>query len=170
MSEVLERIVLGRILSPFGLQGWVKVHSESRPIETIGRYRVWQLKLKSGWVDVRVKSFKAQGKGLIAKLEGVNDCNQAEALAGAEIAVAASQLPALPQGEYYWRDLIGMQVVTVEGVALGVVDHLMETGANDVLVLHGERERLVPFLVDQVVLKVDLVERRLTVDWDPDFE
>lgn len=170
MTVLVERIVLGKVLAPFGLQGWVKVHSESRPITDIGRYRVWQLKLKGAWVDMRVKSFKTQGKGLIAKLEGVNDCNQAEALAGAEIAVASSQLPTLAQGEFYWRDLIGMQVLTTEGVALGTVDHLMETGANDVLVIQGERERLVPFIMDQFVLAVDLVERRITVDWDPDFD
>ena len=169
-SKPIDRIVLGRVLSPFGLQGWVKVHSESRPIDDIGRYRVWQLKLKNAWVDMRVKSFKAQGKGLIAKLEGVNDCNQAEALAGAEIAVTSSQLPVLAQDDFYWRDLIGLRVFTKDGVDLGVVDHLMETGANDVLVLSGERERLVPFIMNQFVLAVDLVERRITVDWDPDFE
>jgi len=165
-----ERIVLGKVLAPFGLQGWVKVHSESRPMTDIGRYRVWQLKQKNVWVDVRVKSFKTQGKGLIAKLEGVNDCNQAEALAGAEIAVPISQLPVLTHGDYYWRDLIGMQVFTREGVALGAVDHMMETGANDVLVIQGERERLVPFIMEQFVLAVDLAERRITVDWDPEFE
>ena len=172
MEKMVEQqhIVLGKILAPFGIQGWVKVHSESRPITDIGRYRVWQLRLKDAWVGVKVKSFKTQGKGLIAKLEGVNDCNQAESLVGAAIAVVSSQLPALPQGEFYWRDLIGMQVFTSEGVALGVVDHLMETGANDVLVIQGERERLVPFVMDQFVLAVDLAERRITVDWDPDFD
>jgi len=170
VKALAERIVLGRVLAPFGLQGWVKVHSESRPITEIGRYRVWQLKQSNVWVDVRVKSFKTQGKGLIAKLEGVNDCNQAEALAGVEIAVASSQLPALAQGDFYWRDLLGLRVFTTDGVDLGIVDHLMETGANDVLVICGERERLVPFIMDQFVLAVDLAERRITVDWDPDFE
>jgi len=170
VKALAERIVLGRVLAPFGLQGWVKVHSESRPMTDIGRYRVWQLKKKNVWVDVRVKSFKTQGKGLIAKLEGVNDCSQAEALAGAEIAVTPSQLPALAHGDFYWRDLMGLRVFTTDGVDLGVVDHLMETGANDVLVICGERERLVPFIMDQFVLAVDLAERRITVDWDPDFE
>ncbi len=169
MTEAAERVSLGKVLAAFGIQGWVKIHSESRPMTEIGRYKSWQLKLKDGWTHFRVKSVKVQGKGLIAKLEGVNDRNQAESLAGAEIAVDPTLLPRLPQGEYYWRDLIGMSVVTREGVELGEVDHLLETGANDVLVLKGERERLVPYIVEQVVLEVDLDARRITVDWDPEF-
>ena len=164
-----ERILLGKVLAPFGIQGWVKVHSESRPMANIGRYRVWQLGLKDGWVDVRIKSFKSQGKGLIAKLEGVNERTQAEALVGAAIAVDAAALPKLAEGEFYWRDLIGLRVLTLEGVDLGVVDHLLETGANDVLVVKGERERLLPFVMQQVVHTVDLAQRRMTVDWDPEF-
>ena len=169
MSESVERVLLGKVLAPFGVQGWVKVHSESRPIADIGRYRTWQLKLKDGWVNVRVKAFKTQGKGLIAKLEGVNDRQQAEAMAGVAIAVDSSQLQALPEGEYYWRDLIGLRVLTVDGIDLGVVDHLLETGANDVLVLRGERERLVPLVMGQVVVSVDLAGRQMVVDWDPEF-
>lgn len=169
MTESADRILLGKVLAAFGIQGWVKVHSETRPIDEIGRYRTWQLKLKDGWTDFRVKSVKYQGKGLVAKLEGVNDRNHAESLSGAEIAVDPVRLPRLPEGEYYWRDLIGMQVATKEGVELGEVDHLLETGANDVLVLKGERERLVPFLPGQVVLEVDLAARRMVVDWDPEF-
>ncbi|MEW6764566.1 MAG: ribosome maturation factor RimM [Pseudomonadota bacterium] len=169
MTEAAERVSLGKVLAAFGIQGWVKIHSESRPMADIGRYKSWQLKLKDGWANFRVKSVKVQGKGLIAKLEGVNDRNQAESLAGAEIAVDPALLPRLPQGEYYWRDLIGMQVVTREGVELGKVDHLLETGANDVLVLKGERERLVPYIIDQVVLEIDPEARLITVDWDPEF-
>ncbi len=169
MSESVERVLLGKVLAPFGVQGWLKIHSESRPIADIGRYRTWQLKLGDGWVNVRVKSFKAQGKGLIAKLEGVNDRQQAEAMAGVAIAVDSAQLQALPEGEYYWRDLIGLRVLTVGGLELGVVDHLLETGANDVLVLRGERERLLPWVMGQVVVSVDLAGRQMIVDWDPEF-
>ncbi|MEW6444958.1 MAG: ribosome maturation factor RimM [Pseudomonadota bacterium] len=169
MTEAAQRVSLGKVLAAFGIQGWVKIHSESRPMGDIGRYKSWQLKLANGWTGFRVKAVKAQGKGLIAKLEGINDRNQAEALSGAEIAVDPAQLPRLPQGEYYWRDLIGMSVLTRDGVALGEVDHLLETGANDVLVLKGERERLVPYIVGQVVLEIDLEARRITVDWDPEF-
>lgn len=164
-----DRVLLGKILAPFGVQGWVKVHSESRPIDDIGRYRVWQIKQGNDWVGLKLKSCKAQGKGLIAKLEGVNERGQAEALAGALIAVDAAQLPSLPPGEYYWRDLVGLRVWTVSGVDLGVVDHLLETGANDVLVVQGEREHLIPMVMQQFVLDVDLDACRMTVDWDADF-
>lgn len=169
MAEGSDRVLLGKVLAAFGIQGWVKIHSETRPLDDIGRYKTWQLRGKEGWADFRVKSVKFQGKGLIAKLEGVNDRNQAEALIGAEIAIDPAKLPRLPQGEYYWRDLMGLQVVTREGVNLGVIDHLLETGANDVLVVVGERERLLPFIPDQVVLEVDLAARRMVVDWDPEF-
>lgn len=169
MTKAAERVSLGKVLAAFGIQGWLKIHSESRPMTDIGRYKTWQLKLKDGWVDFRVKSVKVQGKGLIAKLEGVNDRNHAESLAGAEIAVAAELLPRLPKGEFYWRDLIGMQVATREGIELGEVEQMLETGANDVMVLKGERERLVPYIFEQVVLEVDPEARRITVDWDPEF-
>jgi 16S rRNA processing protein RimM len=169
MTESADRVLLGKVLAAFGIQGWVKIHSETRPMNEIGRYKTWQLKLKEGWADFRVKSVRFQGKGLIAKLEGVNDRNHAESLSGAEIAVDPAKLPRLSPGEYYWRDLIGMRVATKEGVSLGEIDHLLETGANDVLVIQGERERLVPFVPDQVVLEVDLEARRMIVDWDPEF-
>lgn len=169
MNEVAERILLGKVLAAFGIQGWVKIHSDSRPIEAIGRYRSWQLQLKDEWIRFRVKSVRTQGKGLIAKLEGVNDRSQAEALAGARIAIDPAQLPKLPEGEYYWRDLLGLNVVTREGMKLGTVEQMLETGANDVMVLKGERERLVPFIPGQVVLEVDLDNGRMVVDWDPDF-
>ncbi len=163
-----ERLLLGRVLAPFGIQGWVKVHSETRPIDAIGRYRTWQLELQEGWAEYGVRAVKFQGKGLVAKLAGVDDRTRAEALSGAGIAIDPSALPAPDEGEYYWRELVGMQVVTREGVELGEVDHLLETGANDVLVLKGERERLLPF-IPQVVLEVDRAARRMIVDWDPAF-
>ncbi|TQV65430.1 MAG: ribosome maturation factor RimM [Halothiobacillaceae bacterium] len=169
MTQAAERVSLGKVLAAFGIQGWLKIHSESRPMMDIGRYKTWQLKLKDGWTDFRVKSVKVQGKGLIAKLDGVSDRNQAEALAGADIAIAPELLPRLPKGEFYWRDLIGMQVVTREGIELGEVEQMLETGANDVMVLKGERERLVPYIFEQVVLEVDPEARRITVDWDPEF-
>jgi 16S rRNA processing protein RimM len=103
------------------------------------------------------------------KLEEVNDRDAAAGLAGAEIAVSRSALPSLGGRELYWVDLVGAEVVTREGVSLGRLDHMMATGANDVMVVKGERERLIPFLEDQVVTDVDLAAQRITVDWDPQF-
>jgi 16S rRNA processing protein RimM len=110
----------------------------------------------------------ASGDGLAAKLAGLEDRDAALRLKGLQIAVPRAALPPTQSNEYYWTDLLGMQVVTVQGVSLGTVDQMMETGANDVMVVAGERERLIPFIGD-VVKTVDLAARLITVDWDPEF-
>ena len=111
-----------------------------------------------------------QGNNVVAELDGVLDRDTALELMGWDIFIRKEQLPKPQPGEYYWTDLIGLDVVTVEGVKLGKVDHLMETGANDVLVvIDDEIERLIPFLQQQTVLKIDLATRSMVVDWDPDF-
>lgn len=106
----------------------------------------------------------------MAELEGVSDRDAAQDLMGWEILIHKQQLPKADPGEYYWADLVGLNVETETGIQLGVVDHLLETGANDVLVvLDGETERLIPFLQQQTVLKIDLEAGLMLVDWDPDF-
>ena len=176
MSATREDIVLGRITSAFGVQGWVKVFSYTDPVENVLDYPTWTLRLKDGSTrDVLLVKGRRQGPGLVACLEGVNDRDQALALSDAEIRVPISTLPALKPGEFYWHQLEGLQVETVEGESLGCVDHLIETGSNDVLVVKGfptsrdQRERLIPYLPDQVVKRVDLAAKRLVVDWDPEF-
>ena len=106
---------------------------------------------------------------MIARLAGCESRDQAQALMGCEIAIRRDQLPVTAPGEYYWRDLQGLTVVTIEGELLGTVDHLIETGANDVLVVKGDRERLIPFVLNQVIVNVDLDKREIRVDWDKDF-
>jgi 16S rRNA processing protein RimM len=106
---------------------------------------------------------------VIAHLAGCENRDQAQALMGCEIAIRRDQLPDAAPGEYYWRDLQGLTVVTIEGELLGTVDHLIETGANDVLVVKGDRERLIPFVLNQVIVNVDLDKQELRVDWDKDF-
>jgi 16S rRNA processing protein RimM len=168
-AEQPERVLLGRIVGVHGLKGWVKVHSWTRPPEGIFDYSRWLLKRGSDWQPLELEDARRQGKRLIAKLAGVDDRDAAQALMQAEVAVLRSDLPPLDQDEYYWSDLIGLEVVTVNGVNLGRVDHLLETGANDVLVVKGERERLIPFVADTVVDAVDLDGGVIRVDWDPDF-
>ena len=118
---------------------------------------------------VEVVAGNLQGGGIIAQIKGVDDRNQAETLIGSEIFIRREQLPATAEGEYYWSDLIGLEVVTTEGMALGVVDSLLETGANDVLIVKGERERAVPFIQGRTIVKIDSEVGRIVVDWDPDF-
>lgn len=162
-------IIMGKIAGAYGVKGWVKVLSFTDPPEKILRYRPWQL-IKNGQPQIiKVKSGKPHGKTLVAWLDGIDDRNQAELLNGYEIAVEREQLPKLDNNEYYWSDLIGLKVINLQGIEFGTVTALVETGANDVLVVQGERERLVPWIIEQVIISVSLEDKLLTVDWDADF-
>jgi len=162
-------VVVGRISGVYGVRGWVRVRSYTEPRENILRYSPWLLKSSDGWRSCALEEGRPHGKGIVVRLAGYEDRERAAALIGVEVAVRREQLPPLPAGEYYWADLIGLEVVTREGVSLGRIDHLLETGANDVLVVQGERERLIPYLPEQVVLGVDLDGGVMRVDWDPEF-
>jgi 16S rRNA processing protein RimM len=163
-------VTLGHVTGAHGLQGWIKVHSDTSPRENITTYRRLLLNQGDGWQGWELSSGRRQGKNVVLKLKGCNDRNTAEALAGARIAIQRDQLPELQASdEFYWADLEGLAVETLGGEKLGSVDHLFETGANDVLVVKGDRERLIPFIWAQVVREVDLDGCRMVVDWDPDF-
>lgn len=162
-------VVLGKTSGAFGIKGWVKVFSYTSPPEQIFDYRQWYIKQSGQWNPVKLKSGRPQGKGLIAQIDGIADRNAAEALGRCEIAIMRDQLPKLRENEFYWSDLIGMQVVDTKGKSFGKVKALIETGANDVLVVNGDEERLVPWIWDQVIQSVSLQEKLITVDWDPDF-
>ncbi|MGM0563290.1 MAG: ribosome maturation factor RimM [Pseudomonadota bacterium] len=163
-----DKLVVGKLGGPHGVRGWIKVLSYTDPRENLFDYAPWQLERDGQWRHFEVEAGKPQGKGWIVKLVGVDDRNAAEALIHCRIAIEERQLPELDEGEYYWRDLIGLTVVTEGGQALGEVSGLMETGANDVLVVRGERQRLVPY-IDPVVRSIDLERREIRVDWDPEF-
>lgn len=160
---------MGHVAGVYGVRGWIKVISDAEPRERLLEYSPWLLKVGNEWKAYMPLDGSLHGKGLVARLEGVGDREQAEALRGARIAVERTQLEPLPAGEYYWADLLGLRVVTNEGAELGRVIRLLETGANDVLVVQGERERLIPFLRPQVVSAIDLTAGTLVVDWDPEF-
>lgn len=163
-------IVLGHINGLHGVRGWVKVFSHTQPKENILSYRIWHLKRNGQWVATELLNGRPQGKGIVAHLKGCDDRDQAAAMMKTEIAIRRDQLPETAPDEYYWADLQGLKVVNTEGVELGVVDHLMETGANDVLVVRdGKAERLIPYVSGQYVVDVSLEEGVITVDWDPEF-
>lgn len=164
-------VLLGRIVGVFGIKGWVKLESDTRPRKAIFDYSPWQLGLSTGWEEIAVKAGEAQGKGLIAKLEGIDDRDAAQALTGVWIAIPREALPAPGTGEVYWTDLVGCRVENLAGIGFGEITGLMETGANDVLVVAdhpGQRERLVPY-IDDVIIDVDLEHKRVKVDWDENF-
>jgi 16S rRNA processing protein RimM len=163
------QIFLGKINGLYGIQGWVKVFSYTDPLTNIFNYSSWQLCQQGRWQTVAVHEGQVQGRGLIARLAGCHTRDEAARFIGAEIAVDRAQLPPLAEGEYYWADLLGLKVFNQQGVFLGEVDYLLETGAHDVLVLKGETERLIPFVLEHIVLAVDLTQKILRVDWDEDF-
>lgn len=160
-------VVVGRIGGAHGVRGGVHVTSATQPPDNILHYRPWWIDAGAGFRPVSVTSIKGHGDGFVATIEGVDDRDGAERLRGSEIAVPRSVLPALdPDREYYWQDLVGLDVIDQHGASLGPVRELMETGANDVLVIGeaGTRPVLVPF-VEGVVLTVDLEGGRIHIDW-----
>jgi 16S rRNA processing protein RimM len=162
-------VPVGRVVGAYGVLGWLRVVSDCDPPANLLSYSPWFVAGAGGCSARRVEDGRPHGKGVVARIEGCASREQAQAMAGATVAVRRGQLPPLPDREYYWVDLIGMRVVTQEGTDLGEVRGLLQTGANDVLVVQGERERLVPFVLDAVVLEVDPAGRRIRVDWDPTF-
>lgn len=169
MNRPARRIVVGRVGSAHGVHGWVRVWSYTNPEGNLLDYSPWQLKRAGACSLVQVVQGRMYGKRMVVKLAGYDDRQTAESLLGAEILVERQQLPALAAREYYWADLLGARVVNGSGVELGRVVGLLSTGANDVLRIQGDRDRLIPFLLDDVIREVDLEQRTIRVDWEPDF-
>jgi 16S rRNA processing protein RimM len=165
------RVLIGRIVGLYGVQGWLKIESWAEPRTRIFDYQPWLLGAAPGAEqEITGATGRTQGKGMVAQLPGVDTREQAAALVGTDIYVAREQLPAPVKDEYYWVDLEGLEVVTTLDVSLGRVSHLFATGANDVVVVRdGARERLVPFIQGSYVRSVDLSAGRMVVDWDPEF-
>lgn len=179
-DSAAERVPLGRITAAVGLKGWVKVHSDTEPRVGIVRFDHWLLSApgRSDGSERRIAVLEGreQGKTIVARLEGIEDRDAAQALAGQQIAVLRDMLPPLDGEAVYWADLIGMEVLTVAGLRIGVVTRLFQTGANDVVVVADERpgskagaEVLVPWIRPDVIVAVERDARRVIVDWDPDF-
>lgn len=188
-GPALEILTVGHVGRPFGVRGWVHVHSAMEPPGVLAQQSVWRIakmdragvggpRFKSGterelppqpWTRHRVHEARGHGQGIVARIDGCRSREDAEEYRGCAIGLPRAELPAPAADEYYWMDLIGAAVVTQAGVPLGSVKGFMETGANDVMVVDGERERLIPFLLNATVSEVDLIRKRLVVDWDPDF-
>ena len=162
-------VELGLVVGVFGLKGWVKVRSHTDPAAAILDYKPWFLASAAGW-QARPR---LEGRGHGAKIEvrfaGCERPEDAAALVGRALAVPRDQLPEPQEGGHYWFDLIGMEVVNRQGERLGRVERLLATGANDVLVVRGERERLLPWRLGEVITEVDRGGRRLLVDWQLDY-
>ena len=165
-----KRLLLGCVVGAFGVRGQVKIESWTEPRSAIFRYQPWTLRDAAGsereLTGVRGRDM---GKHLVAEFPGVEDRDAVEAMRGTEIYVPRSALPPPKPGEYYWVDLEGLRVVNVDGTDYGTVSHLFSTGANDVLVAKGDRDRLIPFIEPDFVKSVDFDAGVVAVDWDPEF-
>jgi len=179
-----DTLVVGKIVACFGIKGWVKVHSYTEPVENILSFGNCTISRRAGQESIEFDAGHRQGKGLVAHIKGVDDRNVAESYKGLEIVAAASELPRLGEGEFYWRQLQGLQVWCSDRASetggdklalLGTVSHLIDTGVNDVLVVKAcvgsidQNERLIPYLVDDVITEVDLEKAVIEIDWFLDF-
>jgi len=167
-------VELGKLVGVWGVKGWVKLHSYTRNRADISQYKTWYLQKARSKADpapIKVLSCREQGQGIVAQLDGVNDRDQAMAMSGQVIFVKQSDLPGLPEGEFYWQQLIGLMVKN-EVSTIGEVHSILETGANDVLVCknaeEGKADVLIPY-TDEVVLEIDVEAGTMLVDWDPAF-
>ncbi len=171
-----KEVILGKVGAVYGIKGWLKVHSFTGDPEAILDYFPWSLKLGNKIQSVEITDWRKHNNGLIVKIAHVDDRDGAQAFVGSEILTNETSLPELLGNDFYWRDLIGMSVVTTNGYDLGTVSDMMETGANDVLVVKAnlndgfsKKERLVPYLFEQVIKSVSLENKQICVDWDPGF-
>ena len=168
--------VVGKLGSTYGIRGWLRIYSSTEQAESIFEYRPWFLKIKGEWQPTELENWRHHNHEIIVKLKDVDDREAAQTLANVEIGVDLSVFTELEEGDYYWHDLIGCSVVNLEGYTMGTVTEMMETGSNDVLVVKantkdafGKQERLIPFLYEQVVKRVDLTTKTIEVDWDAGF-
>jgi 16S rRNA processing protein RimM len=173
MSQASDTLIVGKIGAPYGVKGWVKINSYTDESTGIFDYAPWKL---SDGKTYQVEQWRYSGKALVAKIDGIETRDDAERIKNCDVSISAEQLPALEGDDFYWRDLIGMQVETLEGYGLGTVKEMFETGANDVMLVKarsndafGQKERMLPFVRESVIKSVDMQAKTITVDWDPGF-
>jgi 16S rRNA processing protein RimM len=166
-------VIMGRIVAPYGVFGWLKVIPDTEVFDTLLDYKTWWIGKDADWRELKLESAKIHNDVLVVKLQGVDERDGAFACKGKQVAVPRVSLPKLKKDEYYWSDLIGLGVKNLQNVDFGKVTDVLETGANDVIAVtgvdaKGERERLIPFTA-QTVLEVSLENQTMLVDWDADF-
>jgi 16S rRNA processing protein RimM len=164
-----QHVIVGEVAGAFGVSGWLKIFSYTDPPNNILHYSPWLLTGLDGPKEFKVISGRAHAKSVVAHLEGVDDRDKALSLKSSKITVPRDRFPPLESGQYYWADLVGLQVTNLEGAQLGTIAEMLTTGANDVIVAKAERERLIPFVIGQFIKEIKLDEGLMLVDWDVDF-
>jgi 16S rRNA processing protein RimM len=166
MNKGNDYVIVGKIGTTYGIKGWLKIHAFSSSVTNMLDYVPWYLEENKTWKAIKISEAKTHGKGIIAHIDGFDSPEKARLLTGKNIAVKRSQLAPLKKNEYYWADLEGLTVINQHGETLGKIIYLMETGSNDVLVIKGEKEHAIPFLLDEVIVSVDLDKKEMRVNWD----
>jgi len=172
MDSSDEFILVGKVSGVFGVKGWMKVFSFTDPRQNILNYSPIYISQKGKWVEVKVLDGRMQGKGVVISLDKVTDPDHVLPLIGAELAIKATQLVKPAENEFYWSELIGLTVVNLNNDVFGQVDSLCETGAHDVLLVKDKQqktERLIPFVLGEIVKSVDLEKEIIHVDWEMDY-
>jgi 16S rRNA processing protein RimM len=159
---------MGRVAAPFGVAGWIRIQPFTEAAENLVSRPAWWLGHETGWRKHRVADARVQGRTVIAKLEDCDDRDTAARLRGQDVAVSREELPKPAANEFYWADILGLKVVNAAGEDFGRLVQILRTGANDVLVVEGTRERLIPF-IENVVREVDPATGVIRVDWDADY-
>ena len=165
-----ELVVMGRVVAPYGVLGWLKIHPDTEALDSLVDYETWWIGKDDNWREVKVESAKVHNDVLVVKLQSIDDRDAAFACKGKQVAVPRALLPKLEGDEYYWSDLIGLDVKNLQNVEFGKITDVFATGANDVIVAKsdGGQERLIPYIA-QVILDVDIEAKTILVDWDEDF-
>ncbi len=169
VSDQSDWVVVGRFGRPQGLKGFVRVISFTEVPENILEYIPWHVEIRGTWKPIKIVKVEPNAKLILVRVEGYAEREQVAVLTNCNIGVQSHQLPVLPKNDYYWRDLIGMQVSNKDGQTLGIVTEMLATGSNDVLIITGDKRYLVPYLPGEYVLEVDSEQRVIHVDWDVEF-
>ena len=169
MNNDIDWIVVGRFGRTHGIKGFITVHSYTEPRDNILQYSDWHAFINKQWQPLKLVRLENNGKSILAQVEGYSEREEVARLTNVEIAIRRIELPVLKPGEYYWHELVGMAVFDQKEQNLGKVVDMMPTGANDVIVIEGEKRHLIPYLPGQTVITIDPNERIITVDWDQDF-
>ena len=167
-QESNKKLLVGKINGFFGLQGWVKVFSYTNPRSNILNYSPWSIKVDGNFQSIDITSGREQSKTIVAHIKGVDNREDSQKFIGQDIYINKEQLPELTQGEYYWHELIGFDVINKDEERLGTVDYFVETGANDVLVVKGKKEYWIPY-IEPFLVSIDSKNNKILVDWDKDF-
>ncbi|MFP3029531.1 MAG: ribosome maturation factor RimM [Arsenophonus sp.] len=177
LNIIANSIALGKLGSAYGIRGWLRIFSFTEYTEDIFKYQPWFIQ-RAGqwWQQLELEGWKHHNQDIIIKIKHIDDRNAANLMTNYKIIIDSEQLPELEDNEYYWKDLIGCQVITTKGYSFGYVQNLMETGSNDVLIIKANlkdafdiKERLIPFLDEQIIKNIDLTSKTIEVDWDPSF-